>query len=159
MPDEPLYAFDIALHAAPRACSAGVPHVDEWGTWTTLQPSHAALNAPLAMTFDTALERLAALDRMVVEPDGAILWTCPVAGAAWQVDGIAWDLGGRLLRVDLKGTCPAVAFDAMLEACGWPGQAVVVQLVRPAIVLDLATFRSHATARWRGGSGETLRLS
>ena len=63
----------------------------------------------------------------------------------------------RVLLVDLKGSCPTGECDRVLACFGWPQQVMTMQLVRPAVFLDEATFRSHARARWIAGDGETLR--
>ena len=64
---------------------------------------------------------------------------------------------GRVLLVDLKGSCPPREFDRLLEAFGWPAERVVMQLTRPAVFLDEVTFRRHALARGAAGDGEVLR--
>lgn len=151
------YAFEIALHARPDGLGAGPPYEDAWGRWATLAVSPEALNTPFAVDFDEALRRLGELERLFVEPDGALLWRAAAVDGVWQVDGNAWERDRRVVRIDLSGTCPAPAFDRLLAACGWPGQAVMVQLLRPAVVLDEPTFRNHAIARARGLSGEALR--
>ena len=106
---------------------------------------------------DDALARLAQFPRMYVEPDGAIVWTSPREGRRWQVDGNAFEKDGRVLLVDLKGSCPASGFDQLLTGFGWPQQAMMMQLVRPAVFLDEQTFRRHARARGIAGDGDTLR--
>ncbi|MFM8494120.1 MAG: hypothetical protein ACKOEM_01155, partial [Planctomycetia bacterium] len=64
---------------------------------------------------------------------------------------------GRVLLVDLKGSCPPDALDRLLAAFGWPAEAVMFQLVQPAVFLDEPTFRRHAAARGAAGDGATLR--
>ena len=152
-----VYAFDAALHARPTEAHPAGSHVDAWGTWPVLAVPRAALATPLAVGFDAAFERLAALDRMYAEPDGSFVWTSPREGLSWQVDGNAFERNGRVLLVDLKGACPADRFDALLAAFGWPEQPLIVQLVRPAVFLDEETFRRHAARRWNDGPGKTLR--
>jgi hypothetical protein len=151
------YAFDITLHARPGAAGPGGIHGDAWGSWPVLAVPRDALAEPMAADFDAALARLAALERMYVEPDGSFVWTSPREGLSWQVDGNAAERSGRVLLVDLRGSCPPAEFDRLLAAWGWPGQAVMMQLVRPAVFLDEATFRRHALARGTAGDGETLR--
>jgi hypothetical protein len=73
------------------------------------------------------------------------------------VDGNAFEKAGRVLLVDLKGSCPPGEFDRLLAAFGWPEQAVMMQLVRAAVFLDEPTFRRHALARGTAGDGESLR--
>jgi hypothetical protein len=155
-----LYAFDITLHGRVSG-AADLPltdsYVDAWGTWPTLAVPHAELAVPMAIGFDDALDRLATLERMYVEPDGAFVWTSPREGLWWQVDGNAFEKDGRVLLADLKGSCPASKFDQLLAGFGWPHQAMLTQLVRPAVFLDEQTFRRHARARGIAGDGETLR--
>jgi len=152
-----LYAFEITLHArSPEVRPAGT-HVDAWGEWPTLDVPREALAAAFACGFDAAFERLAQLERMFAEPDGSFVWTSPREGLSWQVDGNAFERQGRVLLVDLRGSCPPGAFDLLLGAFGWPSQAVMMQLVRAAVFLDEATFRRHALRRGEIGDGQTLR--
>jgi hypothetical protein len=169
MPDdvtmaEGIYAFDITLHALPGDAGPGGPLTDAWGTWPSLAISKDSLATPIAIDFDTALDSLGAIERLYVEPDGSFVWTSSRGDAAggrgrawWQVDGNAFEKDGRVLIVDLKGSCPPAEFDRLLAAFGWPAQPLMMQLVRSAIFLDEATFRRHALARGLVGDGETLR--
>lgn len=156
-PPPVVYAFDAALHARPETAHPVGNHVDAWGTWPVLAVPREALATPLAIGFDAAFERLTVLERMYAEPDGSFVWTSPREGLSWQVDGNAFERHGRVLLVDLKGTCPADRFDALLAAFGWPEQQLMLQLVRPAVFLDEQTFRRHAAARWNESVGKTLR--
>jgi len=158
------YAFDITLHALPAAVAPGSLLTDAWGTWPSLMVSKDVLAMPMAIDFDVALDSLGKLERLYVEPDGSFVWTSSrgeaVGGrgrATWQVDGNAFEKDGRVLIVDLKGSCPPVEFDRLLAAFGWPAQPLMMQLVRSAAFLDEATFRRHALARGLVGDGETLR--
>ena len=152
-----LYAFDATLHRLPDEPLAGPPHGDAWGMWPTLAVEHAETVVPLRIGFDEAFARLGRLERMFAEPDGSFVWTSPREGLSWQVDGNACEKDGRVLLVDLKGSCPPEAFDRLLTALGWPDEAMMLQLVKPAVFLDEATFRRHAAARGAAGDGETLR--
>lgn len=171
-PASPLYAFEITLHGLPGAAAASIApqggcdsrgcgdsgsFSDAHGTWLALDLPRDLVAEPMALGFDVALGRLETLPRMFVEPDGAFVWTSPREGRRWQVDGNAFERAGRVLLVDLKGSCPASAFDSLLACFGWPEQAIVVQLVRAGVFLDLETFRRHATRRAIAGDGETLR--
>ena len=154
---EPLYAFDVTLHRLPDAVPQGPAHRDPWGVWPTLAVAPGDAMAPLAVGFDEAFARLDGLERMFTEPDGSFVWTSPREGLSWQVDGNAFERDGRVLLVDLKGSCPPPAFDRLLAAFGWPREPIMLQLVRPAVFLDEATFRRHAAARGTAGDGENLR--
>jgi hypothetical protein len=157
MPGDDLFAFDISLHALASEATAGGMHHDAWGAWPVLQVPSAALVVPLAVPFDDAFARLGCLERMFAEPDGSFVWTSPREGLSWQVDGNALEREDRVLLVDLKGTCPETAFDRLLAAFGWPDQRLMMQLVRPAVFLDEATFRRHARCRAAARDAKTLR--
>ena len=152
-----LYAFEIAIHARPPEPRPGPVHVDAWGRWPTLMFAHEELANPLTVDFDAFLERLAACERMYAEPDGSFVWVSPREGLSWQVDGNAFERQGRLLSVDLKGSCPGPEFDRILAACGWPAQRIMVQLVRAAVFLEEDVFRQHARTRGSLGDGRSLR--
>lgn len=156
-PRDVLYAFDATLHRLADAAPPGPLHVDPWGTWPTLSAAHARVATPFATGFDEAFSRLDRLERMFTEPDGSFVWTSPREGLSWQVDGNAFEKDGRVLLVDLKGSCPPGALDQLLAAFGWPAEPVMFQLVQPAVFLDEPTFRRHAAARGAAGDGATLR--
>jgi hypothetical protein len=81
---------------------------------------------------------------MFCEADGSFVWVSPHGQRAWQVDGNLYDLGERLLFVDLKGTCPPHQFDRFLAALGWPDTRLMFQLTREAVFLDESEFRRWA---------------
>ncbi len=157
----PLYAFEITLHGLPAGVGEPLPAAtgyEDLGTaWPTVAASRAWLAEPMAVDCDVALDRLGSLDRMFVEPDGALVWASPREERRWQVDGNVFEKEGRVLLVDLRGSCPPEAFDRLLACFGWPAQRMIVQLVRPAVFLDEATFRRHALTRGFAGDGEILR--
>lgn len=158
-----LYAFEITLHGLPAESAPGPTFTDASGTWPTLAVSKPALAVSMTAGFDDALAGLAELERMYAEPDGSFVWTSSRssdAGAAWwQVDGNACEKDGRVLLVDLKGSCPPAEFDRLLAAFGWPAQPMMMLLVRSAVFLGEEAFRRHAMARGLLGDGETLRPS
>lgn len=152
-----VYAFEVTLHPRPAGAVGGGPVADERGHWPTLTVPREALGQPLAVGFDEAIARLAALPRLYAEPDGSFVWASPTAERAWQVDGNLFDRQGRVLMADLKGSCPAADFDRLLAAFGWPSEAVMFELVRVGVFLEEGTFRRHAAARGTAGDGQTLR--
>lgn len=157
--EEPLYAFEVAIHrrAHRPESPGGSPLVDAWGTWPTLDVPVDRLAEPMATGFDVAFGRLAALERMFVEADGSFVWVSPGVVWSWQVDGNALERDGRLLLVELRGSCPASAFDPLLACFGWPEEPVMMQLLRPAVFLDETTFRDHASRRGAAGDAAGLR--
>lgn len=153
-----LYAFDISLHhRPPEAVQPAAPYTDAWGTWPTVTLPRETLAVPLAIPFDEAIDRLGRLERMFAEPDGAFVWASRREGLSWQVDGNVFDREGRVVLVDMKGSCPPSDFDALLACFGWPAQPLLFQLVRPSVFLEEAVFRGHALARGAVSVGETLR--
>ncbi len=86
---------------------------------------------------------------MFCEPDGSFVWTSPRDEPTWQVDGNLYDRDGRLLFVDLKGTCPPKEFDGLLQAFGWPATSLMFQLTREAVFLGEDEFRRLASCCWR----------
>jgi hypothetical protein len=155
-----LYAFDITVHrlaASPHPDGhSPVVHEDAWGAWPTLTVSRELLNMPLAIAFDDALEQLGRLERMFVEQDGSFVWTGRRLDRPWQVDGNAVEIAGRLLLADLKGSCPPDEFDRLLSCLGWPGERLMMLLVRPGVLLAEDTFRLHALARGKAGVGRAV---
>jgi len=155
-----LLAFDITLHG--RGSGMAEPpsvdtYQDAWGSWPTLVVPNELLAVPMQIGFDESFELLNGLERMYAEPDGSFVWASSRDGRWWQVDGNAFEKEGRVLLVNLKGSCPASQFDRLLAAFGWPQQAVIMQLVRAAMFLDEPTFRRHARCRGTAGDGQTLR--
>jgi hypothetical protein len=62
-------------------------------------------------SFEQAVQKLEGLPRLFVEPDGSFVWTGAAdalshSGHVWQLDGMLYDVGGRLNRVELRGSCP-----------------------------------------------------
>jgi hypothetical protein len=155
-PGADLYAFEVTLHRRPEEAVAGGRFADLYGTWQALEPPRESLK-PLAVGFDDALERLAELPRMFVEPDGAFVWVSSAADRRWQVDGNLFERQGRVLIVDLKGSCPPAELDRFLTALDWPTEPVMFALQRAGAFLDEAAFRCHAATRGAAGDGQTLR--
>lgn len=141
-------AFDVVIHRRPTIAAPGPEHEDAWGRWPTLALSPADVAVPLPIGFEEVCDRLSALPRMFVEPDGSFVWRGEDDGR-WQVDGGVYDRAGRVMFVELKGNCPAADFDRLAGTWGWPGTPFVVQLIRSGVYLDEATFRGQAAARSR----------
>ncbi|HEY2882060.1 MAG TPA: hypothetical protein VGJ15_06490 [Pirellulales bacterium] len=146
-----MLAFHAALHARSPDVGAGQVISLHGSPWQTLlvQPEALgtgipALRAGFPISFEAALTALEKLPRMFAEPDGSFVWPSPAAELKWQVDGNLFDRDGRLLFVDLKGTCPTAEFDRLLAAFTWPETAVMCQLLREAVFLDDLEFRRFA---------------
>jgi hypothetical protein len=101
----------------------------------------------LTTTFDDALQALAKLDRLFIEPDGSFVWTGIAAdGQAWQVDGNLIDRGDSLAYVELNGLCPQAEFDRLLSVFGWPPAPLAFHLPQRGILLNELEFRRLAAS-------------
>ena len=108
--------FDVSLHPLPGGLISGPPLVDPRGTWPTIVPPIDAAGMTMTSDFDAALERLGALERAFVEPDGSFVWVGPGGEDRWQIDGNAYE------RHDGKyDSRNASYFQAGYEA-GWEGK-------------------------------------
>ena len=136
-------AFHAAVHVRPPDATPGAPIEFAGRQLQTLQLA-APPDRPFDISFEDAAEALSKLDRLFLEPDGSFVWVSPAGDLAWQIDGVLYDRAGRLLYVELKGTCEGSAFDRLLAALGWPRTPVMFQLVRAAVFLDEAEFRRQA---------------
>lgn len=145
-PLENMLKFHVCLHARPESLLA-VRLAEAGGRQLAALEVDPAELPPFSVSFEEAAAALAALPRMYCEPDGSFVWTSPADGRRWQVDGNLYDRGGRLLFVDLKGSCPAGELDRLLAACGWPATPVIFQLVREALFVDEPTFRRLAAEK------------
>lgn len=97
--------------------------------------------------FDDALNALAAIPRLFIEPDGSFVWpSAPSQRPAWQIDGNLVDGGDVLYYVELKGNCPSDAFDALRNAIARPEVQLQFEWIHSGDVCDEATFR-----RWLHG--------
>lgn len=153
-----LFNFEISLHCHPAEdlVESG-SHADAWGTWPTITVPHERLAVSLAVSFEEAIDCLSHLERMYAEPDGSFVWVSPREGLSWQVDGNVFDRDGRVVLVDMKGSCLPADFDRLLACFGWPAEPLVFQLVRSAVFLEEPVFRRHAEARGAARPGQDIR--
>lgn len=66
-------------------------------------------------SFEEVVERFSELPQMFIEPDGAFVWTGRTPTQRWQIDGILYDFGGRLSRVEIQGKCPEDDWNAFVR--------------------------------------------
>jgi hypothetical protein len=141
-----MLTFHTAIHARTPEVSAGAKIELRGLQLSTLTIPPEALAATFPLSFEQAGAALEQLPRLYFEPDGSFVWVSAQGEPAWQVDGNLFDRAGGLLFVDLKGTCPSQQFEQLLRAFGWPGTAVLFQLLREAVFLDESEFRRYAEA-------------
>ena len=96
---------------------------------------------PFPISFETAAERSSKLTRMFFEPDGSFVWvSANGTEPAWQLDGVVNDRAGRVVSVEVRGTCPRAAFEQMLGIFDWPETPLLIQLVQTAVFVEVAEF-------------------
>lgn len=134
--------FHVTIHVRPNDIMHG-EKIDLHGmSLKPLQMPSSFQGNPFPIGFEEVSAALQKLPRMFLEPDGSFVWvSAQGALPAWQLDGVLYDRNDRLLFVDLKGTCPAGEFNLLFAALGWPGTALIFQLVREAVFLDEEAFR------------------
>jgi hypothetical protein len=140
--------FNVSLHAAP-AGSLPVRSIELDGR--VMQaidvPAPTLAATQLDCSFEDAVARMEALERMFVEPDGSLLWVGEEARERWQVDGTIYDRAGHVQYVEVNGSCPEKQLDELLQALGWPEQQLVFDLRGQGLVLSEAEFRRLAVQR------------
>lgn len=142
---EARYSFAVTLHARPTSARVGPSFAMRGLDVPTLEIApHDFLG--FERTFEEVGLALERLPRMFFEPDGSFVWVSSEEADPWQLDGVLYDRDGRVVHVDLKGSCPAEALDRLLATLGCPTGEVVFQLSREALFLDEATFRRFAAA-------------
>ncbi|MBX9789869.1 MAG: hypothetical protein K2Y37_13210 [Pirellulales bacterium] len=138
------YRFDISLHVRPADARSGQTMTLAGRVVETLAVPDASQALPFEVTFEEAADKLAALPRMFVEPDGSFVWTGDDKCGRWQVDGNLYDRAGRLVYVDLAGNCPQTQFDQLLVPLGWPSMPIAFHLRREGVWLAEPVFRAWA---------------
>lgn len=139
------YTFIAVVHARPSVVRAGLELALRGASLPTLDIAPHELPS-FERTFEEVAAELERLPRLYFEPDGSIVWVSSDPADPWQLDGMLYDRAGHVLHMELKGTCPAEAFDRIIAALGRSGGELVFQLVREAVYLDDATFRRYAAA-------------
>jgi hypothetical protein len=115
-------------------------------------PAQQAVH-PLEISFEEAAERLSALPRLFLEPDGSFVWVGDDSQKhRWQIDGVLWDGGHRLHHVELKGCCPGTAFDQLLHALHADPPTLLVLFMRQAVWLEVQEFKQF----WCDAQGASL---
>jgi hypothetical protein len=98
----------------------------------------------LNVSFEAAAAGLASIPELFFEPDGSFALIRHTENATMHLDGNVFDRDGRVVYVDIKGTCVNEDFDQVIGVLGWPSGGLMFQLVREAVFLDEDEFRRYA---------------
>jgi len=138
------YRFHTSVHAKPQQVAPGSDITVNGRLIHTLDVKPGMLSSAFQISFEDAAAELQKLPRMFFEFDGSFVWVSPQETERWQVDGVIYDRGGRLMFVDLKGECPEDALQQLLSIFGGPRTPLMFQLVQQAVFLDESEFRRCA---------------
>jgi hypothetical protein len=132
--------FHVAIHGRSPTATPG-PRANLWGeSVVTLTSPTPLAQTPLPLTFEEAEAALAQIPRLYFEPDGSFGWFAPPDQARWEIGGMLYDRGDRLMYAELNGGCPAAEFRQVLQALGGSREPLVVQLIEQALFLDAEEF-------------------
>lgn len=146
----------LHLYALPDAAWPGPLRVCGKRSVQSLLCSEAELAAScFAFSFDELFERLQQLDRMFIEADGSFVWSGERSGGRWQWDGMVYDSGQHVRRLELKGAGPGDSWRTLLKCLQWPDQRILAhwidwdcfeELTRdcPLLEDDAPEMKSHA---------------
>lgn len=105
-------SFQIHLHAEPSS-------------------GQIACESMMAVTFEVLAEHLQKFDRLHFEMDGSFVWT-GTTPEPWQLDGMVYDLGHQIQRIELKGRCPRTEWLMLLKAVDHPQQLLIAYDLKTA---------------------------
>ncbi len=91
--------------------------------------------------FEALAERLQTFERLYFEMDGSFVWTGEHP-LPWQLDGMVYDLGLQIQRVELKGQCPYVQWRKLLSALNHPQQILVAFNLKTSQFMSIDQFES-----------------
>ena len=99
------------------------------------------------VTFEALAEQLQSFERMYFEMDGSFVWTGAVilnstGPKPWQLDGMVYDLGLQIQRIELKGQCPRTQWQMLLNALNHPQQPLVAYDLQTAQFASIEQLES-----------------
>lgn len=119
-------------------------------------PPKEASEQLMSIDFESAAEQLQRLDRMFFEMDGSFVWTGENSTestnepARWQVDGMVYDVGGQIQRLELKGLCSKASWRKLLAVLNWPAQPLIIYDITNAGFEAIDTLESRT---WEARAG------
>ncbi len=132
--------FHVAIYGRPAATSSG-PQAELLGiSAATRVLAPQTPPEPLPVTFEDAEAALTRLSRLFFEPDGSFGWFAEPGAPRWEIGGMLYDRGDRVMYAELNGACPAAAMRDLLGALGHSQAPLVVQVLNRAIFVEPEEF-------------------
>ena len=125
-----MFRFNLFLYALPTEPLATVTQIVLANKTLDALVTQQVDKNLMATTFEQAAQSLMLLPRMFFEMDGSFVWRGEqikpdsTEPTNWQVDGMIYDIGGPIARVELKGDCPVDSFERLID-CFQPAQQLL----------------------------------
>ncbi len=136
-----LYAFPLATHPGPTLQLAATTIA------TVACHDQQIASTTFSVSFEQAFQRLQQLERLFIELDGYFVWTGQHDSQPWQIDGMLYDYGEHLQRVELKGGCPGAAWRQLLDCFDWPKQRLLAHCIDRNCFVDVAELIHSGESR------------
>lgn len=130
-------AFHFHLHASPGSTSLSdngflsLPSIQFNGhdvaAWNIAHIEQYSMQ----VSFEEVEQSMSQLPRMFFEMDGSFVWRGQYSSEQeqnWQVDGMVYDVAGRVSRVELKGDCHLEKFQELVDRLQ-PAESLVAYLI------------------------------
>ncbi len=139
-------AFHFHLHASPESTSLSddgfqsLPSIQFNGHDVAAWNIAHIERYSMAVSFEEVEQSMSQLPRMFFEMDGSFVWRGQYGRVqhinsserdveqSWQIDGMVYDVAGRVSRVELKGDCQLEQFQELVERLQ-PAESLVAYLI------------------------------
>ncbi len=132
--------FHIAVHGRPAGEPSRTPTNYQGQTLNVLHWPNSPAPVPLPLTFEQAETALTQLPRVYFEPDGSFGWFSASESPRWDLGGLLYDRGDRVMYAELSGICPPRELLQLLSALGSDEEPLLVQLIEPALFVEPEEF-------------------
>ncbi|QDV27215.1 hypothetical protein [Aureliella helgolandensis] len=131
----------LAMPAEARPCGSIVVH----GQALELVEGCNAAVPPIPRTFEAVVGQLMELDRLYIEWDGSFVWCGKSSGepsdSVWQLDGMLYDDGAAVRRLELRGSCPWIEWTQVLHALAPTDTPLVAYLQEQQCFVQVSSLK------------------
>lgn len=130
-------AFHFHLHASPGSTSLSdngfqsLPSIQFNGHDVAAWNIAHIEQYSMLVSFEEVEQSMSKLPRMFFEMDGSFVWRGQYGieqEQNWQIDGMVYDVAGRVSRVELKGDCQLEQFQELIDRLQ-PADSMVAYLI------------------------------